>query len=142
MKTIFLIQLVLICNLGFSQVGQVSINISNIRNNKGSIRLGVYQNEKQYKTDQAFVKKIVKKNSLTANTLTVDIPLAAGVYGIALMDDENDNGKMDFGFILPEEGFGFSNIYHEGLSKPDYKKITFKVEPQKSHLVHIKMRYM
>jgi uncharacterized protein (DUF2141 family) len=142
MKTILLIQLVLICSFAFSQVGQVSINISNIRNNKGSIRLGVYQNEKQYKTDKAFINKIVKKNSLNPNTLTVEIPLAEGVYAIALMDDENDNGKMDYGLILPEEGFGFSNIYHEGFSKPDYNKLTFKIEPQKPHKIFVKLRYM
>jgi uncharacterized protein (DUF2141 family) len=142
MKTILLTSLLFISHICVSQVGQVSINISNIRNNKGSIRVGVYQNEKEYKTDKAFIKKTVKKNSLYPNTLIVDIPLAEGIYGIALMDDENDNGKMDFGLILPEEGFGFSNIHHEGLSKPEYKKITFKVEPQKNNQVLIKMRYM
>lgn len=74
--------------------------------------------------------------------MIVEMSLDEGVYGIALMDDENDNGKMDYGLILPTEGFGFSNIYHEGFSKPDYHKLTFKIEPQKSHKVYVKMRYM
>ena len=76
-------------------------------------------------------------------TLKVKLDLEFGEYGLSLLDDENNNTKMDYNFIgLPKEGFGFSNYYHTGFTKPHFN--TFKFKHLKNNLakVVIKVRYM
>ena len=124
-----------------AQSAKLLVHITNIKNMQGSIRIGVYQSEKEYKKEDAAIKKIVKKVAVKNGELHVDMPVQPGVYGIALLDDENDNGKMDFRFFMPTEGYGFSNIYHEGLTMPEYKRITFTAEKDKTTKVQVKMRY-
>jgi uncharacterized protein (DUF2141 family) len=36
---------------------------------------------------------------------------------LILLHDENKNGKIDKGFILPKEGIGFSNFQSIGFDK-------------------------
>ena len=73
----------------------------------------------------------------------VEVKLETGKYGISLMDDENFNGKMDFNFIgIPKEGFGFSNYYHTGLTKPNLKLFEFEVLVNKIPKVEVAMKYM
>lgn len=124
-----------------AQTGRLIVHISNIKNNKGSMRLGLYQSEKEYKKEDPEIKKIVKKSIVKNGEMTIEMHVNSGEYGIALLDDENDNGKMDFRFFMPTEGYGFSNIYHEGLAMPAYKKIIFKVDKDKTTKVFVKVRY-
>ena len=59
-----------------------------------------------------------------------------------LLDDENENGKIDKSLIrMPKEGFGFSNFFMEKMKKPTFDD--FKVD-LKSHdnKVDIKVKYM
>jgi uncharacterized protein (DUF2141 family) len=50
----------------------------------------------------------------------------AGEYAVAVLDDENMNGKMDFNFIgLPTKGYGFSNDAKATLSAPSFKAAAF-----------------
>ena len=60
-----------------------------------------------------------------------------------IMDDENFNGKMDYSFLgIPKEGFGFSNYYHTGLTKPKLNSFAFEVLANKNTKVEVKMKYM
>lgn len=54
---------------------------------------------------------------------------------------KNNNGEMDFGLMLPKEGFGFSNYIHSGLSRPDFEDFQFTVGTQ-STKVKIQTKYM
>jgi uncharacterized protein (DUF2141 family) len=54
--------------------------------------------------------------------------LAPGVYGFAVIHDENQNHKLDRNMIgWPKEGFGFANNPHVGLSAPPFKDATVNV---------------
>lgn len=45
-----------------------------------------------------------------ARAATVHVPdLPSGAYAVALIHDENGNGRLDTRFGIPTEGFGFSN---------------------------------
>ncbi|HTU45144.1 MAG TPA: DUF2141 domain-containing protein [Bryobacteraceae bacterium] len=53
-------------------------------------------------------------------TLTFD-HLPPGRYAVAVLHDENRNGKLDRNFLhVPKEGFGFANNPHVGLSAPKW----------------------
>lgn len=120
----------------------ITVKMSGIRNKTGNIRLAFFTSEKEYKTEIPKITKYISKKDVKNGCLTTtfcDIP--AGVYGIALLDDENKSGKMDYSFFIPTEGFGFSNYYHEGYSKPNYNKFSFNFGSNDITII-IKTRYM
>ncbi|MCC6370579.1 MAG: DUF2141 domain-containing protein, partial [Bacteroidia bacterium] len=67
--------------------------------------------------------------------------LKPGVYGIAILDDENTNEKMDYGWFLPKEGFGFSDYYHSNMSHPKFESFDFVLKKE-AKKVEIKLRYL
>ena len=65
-----------------------------------------------------------------------------GRYAIALMHDENRNGKIDRAMLLmPREGFGFSHDAPVRMGPPPFAKAAFEVAGQAVHQP-IRMRYM
>jgi uncharacterized protein (DUF2141 family) len=58
--------------------------------------------------------------------LTVPIDsIQPGTYGIALLDDEDINGKFDYMLIFPKEGVGFSNDDQHGIHRPVFNDFSF-----------------
>ncbi|WP_417589957.1 DUF2141 domain-containing protein [Owenweeksia hongkongensis] len=125
-----------------SEKTSVTVEISNLRNNKGTVALGVYRDNETFKKEKEYLLKVFPKTKTTDDgVLQVELTLTPGTYGIAFLDDENDNGEMDYGWVLPEEGFGFSNYEHSGMSMPSFDDFKFEVgnSPTK---VFIKVKYM
>ena len=124
----------------FSQT--LIISITGLRNNLGTVWLGFYVNNESFKNEQPLFFKTESKSSVVNGVLTLVYKgIKPGTYGIALMDDENNNTKMDYGWFLPKEGFGFSNHYHTGMTRPHLNEFSFllKEEPK---TVQIKVRYL
>ena len=119
--------LVLLFGFGLMAYSQsITFNIIGIKKPIGNIQLGFFTNEKDYKIEKPTISKYISKKGLKNGKITVkfdDIP--AGTYGVCLLDDENSNGKMDYLFFIPQEGFGFSNYYHKGMSKPKFDSFKF-----------------
>lgn len=64
-----------------------------------------------------------------------------GEYAIALLHDENDNGKADRALgMMPKEGYGFSRDAPVRMAPPKFKDAVFKIEEGLSR-VSIRMRY-
>jgi len=120
---------------------KITVHITNLENNKGNIQLGIFTNQKDFKADKPIKLLKYSKNKMADGNLTVEVSLQPGTYGIALLDDENKNGKMDFGWVLPDEGFGFSNYYHTGMSRPTFDQFKFKLR-NTGKTVKVKVRYM
>ena len=120
---------------------KLEVEITHIRNSKGSIRLGIFKSQESFEEENEYLAKSFSKSQVKDAKLRVDLYLPPGTYGIALLDDENDNGEMDYGLMLPEEGFGFSNYYHTGLSRPDFEDFSFDLN-QSAKRLDIKVKYM
>ncbi|MDD2386834.1 MAG: DUF2141 domain-containing protein [Bacteroidales bacterium] len=117
------------------------IKIEGIKNSKGVIQLGFFKSAQDYKNDISFFKFIDKKSMKNGTIYVSYTDIKPGTYGIALLDDENNNKKMDFSFFIPTEGFGFSDYYATGLSKPSFDKFSFYFGG-KDKTVVIKIRYI
>ncbi|RVQ67637.1 DUF2141 domain-containing protein [Croceicoccus ponticola] len=64
-----------------------------------------------------------------------------GRYAIALLHDENSNGKIDKALMIPREGFGFSRDAPVRMGPPPFSAAAFEVgEDDISQ--PIKMRYI
>ena len=120
----------------------LKVNINSIRNNKGNIRLVFYTDSKSFDDEKAYLIKLIPKSNLKNGVLSVSYNgLKPGTYGVAILDDENANDKMDYGMVLPKEGFGFSNYYHTGMSRPKFESFDFILD-KADVTVEIKVKYM
>ena len=121
----------------------ISVTIKDIKTPNGQILMGIYKDDVSFDKEIAYKKVQAFKTKISNGTLMVEVKLEPGKYGISLMDDENFNGKMDYNFIgIPKEGFGFSNYYHTGLTKPKLKSFLFEVIENKNTKVEVKMKNM
>jgi uncharacterized protein (DUF2141 family) len=121
----------------------VEITVKKIKNAKGKILIGIFKDNPSFEKEKAFKSIILTKETLSNGTIKVKTQLEPGVYGASLLDDENDNGKMDYNFVgIPKEGFGFSNYYFSGFSKPKFDVFKFDVKPAANPKIDMVIRYM
>ncbi len=124
----------------FSQT--LKISITGLRNNSGSVILGFYNNDKAFAAETPLFTKVESKATTVNHVLTLNYKdIKPGTYGVVMLDDENNNNKMDYGWILPEEGYGFSNYNHFGLTKPKVSKFSFTITNE-NKVVEIKVQYL
>lgn len=141
MKTL-LILLSLIFTTSIFIAQTITVEFTNIRNNKGQFCLGIYTNSKDYEDKKAVKKQRVIKTNVVNGKLTATIEgLTPGTYGIALIDDEDLDREMAYGLFLPKEGFGFSDYYHTGMSKPSFSDFDFTLGKE-SKTITMKIRYL
>ena len=120
----------------------LKISITGLRNNSGSVILGFYQSDKSFEDEKPLFSKVESKATTVNHVLTITYTgIKPGIYGVVLLDDENNDGDMNFAWFLPTEGYGFSNYYHTGMTKPKLSKFSFVItnEPK---VVEIKVKYM
>ena len=143
MKQLVLGLLILLTGATFAQNISFYVEIINLRNSNGDIIVKAFKDSKSYGDDTPAITKIIsKKINIKAGIFTTKIILPAGTYGIAFIDDENSSKEMDYSFIgMPKEGFGFSNFYLSGLSKPKFSDFSFKLAENMSPL-KVRIRYM
>lgn len=119
----------------------LKITITKIRNQKGTVRVCAYKDAKSFDDNKPYAVKIVKKDNLKNGTLSFEMNVQKGACGIAVLDDENNNQQMDYGMMLPNEGFGFSNYFHTGMSHPEFHQFQFTISDGKTNTTSIKMKY-
>ena len=64
--------------------------------------------------------------------------LKPGRYAVSLFHDENANGIIDKGLMLPKEGVGLSNFRHVSLFHlPDFKQASLLLDQDKTVDIHL-----
>lgn len=122
--------------------GNMVIDISKLRSTKGAVLACMTTNSKIFprcREDPASYRTVVKAN---AAQQLVFKNVKPGRYAIALLHDENNNGKADRALgMMPTEGFGFSRDAKVRMGPPSFKSAAFDYAgPTKS--MAIKMRYL
>ena len=104
----------------------INIKVTNIKNIKGVVRVGIINKEKDFPYD-AFVGKKVPISGDSFNIKFTD--LAPGEYAIAVHHDENCNDKLDKNVLgVPLEGYCFSNNIKALVAPPKFKSVKFKLD--------------
>lgn len=108
----------------------LKVRVDSLRNSKGAVQFSLY-NKKGSIPDEKFKKYyrqrviLIVKNSSWVTFK--DLP--PGRYAVSVHHDENRNGKINKGLILPTEGVGFSNYKSVGLTnRPNFGKASFDVQ--------------
>jgi len=143
LKLIIPIGLLMICSSSYKAESsfQIDITVSNIRNTKGMMQIQLYTNQKSFAAEKPQKNYRFSKKDISGGKLHCSIVVKSkGRYGLALLDDENNNKEMDYGWLMPTEGFGFSNYYHTGWSRPEFSDFDFELNGDKK--VNIKVRYL
>lgn len=119
----------------------IDVKITGMRSTQGVIIIKIFKNDNDFQKDIAVRTLFFKKESVSKGEMTVKLHLDNTIYGLALLDDENNDNKMNYNFIgLPNEGFGFSNYYHTSLTRPKFD--AFKFSPGINQKVVMQIRYM
>ncbi len=103
---------------------KVTVNISKINSSEGQILLCIYDSSENYDKRKAFQEFTIKPE---IDNVTFETQLPDGQYLIMLVQDINDNGKLDTSFIgMPKEPVGLSNYDGKGIPGK-FKKHKFSV---------------
>lgn len=117
----------------------LTIDVSELRNSKGTVLFALYNREDAFPDEhyKKYFKKLTGKIINGASSVTFE-NLPEGEYAVNILHDENNDGKIKKGIILPKEGIGFSNFQSIGFSnRPSFSKASFSVLSDKKIKVAI-----
>jgi len=118
---------------------EITIKVKNLRNSTGILQYSIYDKDGTI-PDEHFKKHYYQKKAKIVNgssTMTF-YKMPKGKYAVNILHDENKNGKIDKGWVLPIEGIGFSNFSSFGLmNRPNFKKASFYVDKDVTKTVKI-----
>ena len=141
MKKILFALLLLSATVAKAQKNTVTVQVENLRSEKGACRAYLFDNAKSFPSemDKALASKSVAINGTKAILTFENVPV--GTYAISVFHDENNNNTLDTNFIgIPKEGFGASKNALPSMSKPLFNDNAFKVSNQPIKLT-VKLRY-
>ena len=106
-------------------VGNLIIVIKGIVNNKGDIKIGLFNSEESYtKEDEEFCSAILKINCDSVEWVVEKIPY--GYYAIKSFHDEDGDNQLDKNFLgIPTESFWFSNNPTILFGPPSFEETRF-----------------
>ena len=113
----------------------LTVNISGLNSNKGTLLVGVY-NKKENFLKKQFKGDIVKIKDKKSMVVFKD--LSKGEYAVSFVHDENNNNKMDTNFLgIPKEDYGCSNNATGFMGPPKYDDAKFILDSDKSISIDI-----
>lgn len=117
----------------------VEVTVTDLRNHKGVVRACMTTEAKGWPNSCKGHEKVVPAADRVHFTFT-NVP--PGHYAIALLHDENSNGKADLAMgMMPKEGFGFSRDAKVRMGPPKFRNAGFDVGSEKVSQT-IRMRYL
>jgi len=121
---------------------QLIVKVKDLRNTRGIVQFTLYNDADSF-PDEHYKKYYRKLSSKIVNgTSTVifeNVP--AGRYAVNILHDEDEDGQIKKGIILPKEGIGFSNYQSIGPGKkPAFNKAAFDLSGNKE--LDVKIIYL
>lgn len=108
----------------------IHVNIPNIKNSTGTIACALFESSAGFPTEflhSATNITMMKIRDTQAHCSFLDVP--PGTYALAVIHDENMNGKLDTNFLgVPTEGYGFSNGAEALMSAPSFEAASFSYD--------------
>lgn len=121
----YIAMLMLINIKGLAQE-DLRIVIKNIKETKGNLMVGLFDNEQSFPKTAVFGKVV----AATADSALIVFPdLHPGSYAISVIHDANSNGKLDTNFLgIPKEGFAFGNNAMGTFGPPSFKSAQVRID--------------
>lgn len=132
-KKLLIIQLNLLLILGSSfkineeKNYQLTVKVRELRNSKGVVQFALYNTEDSFPDEdyKKHYRRLTAKITNGKSTVTFE-NLPVGRYAVNILHDEDGDGKINKGIILPKEGIGFSNFQSLKITnRPTFNKAAF-----------------
>lgn len=120
---------------------QVEIQVQGLRNAQGMVRLCLTRDPAHFPNcngDPAALKRSV--SAAQAGSIRLG-SVAPGTYALAVIHDENGNGRLDKLLGIPREGFGFSRNPRIRMGPPRFDEVRFAVAGANVRQV-VRMKYL
>ena len=123
-----------------SQVWSIHVTVTDLRSAKGEVHACLAPNRMSFPDcESGQGRTLTLPASQKLEFKFANVP--QGRYAIALLHDENANGKIDKALMIPREGFGFSRDAPVRMGPPSFKDAAFEVDG-KGVNQSIRMRYI
>ncbi|HRA60418.1 MAG TPA: DUF2141 domain-containing protein [Bacteroidia bacterium] len=132
-KTILIIQ-VFVFHVLFSSFQKqeektypLTVKVMDLRNSKGVVQFALYNTEDSFPDEhyKKYFRKLTAKIANGVSTVTFE-NLPVGRYAVNILHDEDGDGEIKKGLLLPKEGIGFSNFQSLKITnRPTFKKAAF-----------------
>lgn len=105
----------------------ITATVGKLRNGKGSVQCSLHATDRGFPGGKPF--SIASVTKLDRASATCVFPgVRPGTYAIAVLHDENNNGKLDTNWLgIPKEGYGASNNKLHTFSAPTFTESRFVV---------------
>ncbi len=122
----------------YAQTVPFTFSIENIGSDKGNIVVGICTNADEFAEREPC--KYSFSMPAKKGTITQQINIAKGKYGIIVYHDENSNNRLDMAmFGKPTERYGFSNNKYGAFgSKPPFKEALINVDGYTSAVIKLR----
>jgi len=108
----------------------IHVKILNIKNSTGTAACALFESPEGFPSEylrSATNVMVIKIRKAQARCDFENIP--PGTYAMAVIHDENMNGKLDTNWLgIPTEGYGFSNNAKGVLGAPSFSDASFKYD--------------
>lgn len=110
-----------------NSTASLQVYVDDLRNTKGVVQVAIYSQDGTIPDEKYQHHFRLKTGRIIDNSATITFDnLPHGQYAINILHDENTNGQVDKGFVLPKEGIGFSNYSQINLTnRPNFKDASF-----------------
>ncbi len=133
--------LILFCSAaGAQEKGTITVTVTGLKV-MGDLRVSLFNRDEGFPGayQKSFARKSVKVTAASMSVTFEQVP--AGTYAVAVLHDENGNGKADTNFLgIPKEGVGVSNNPKSSFGPPSFKDGQFSFDGA-AMTVTVEIRY-
>lgn len=132
----------LLALINIAQAASITLNIKNLRNENGSIRIAIWDQATGFPGDYTTSLEQVSIAATKNATYTFENVKAAR-YAIAIFHDSNNDEDLNTNRLgIPKEGFGFSNNPRILFGAPKFRKCNFKVNATDNVVKNIFLKHL
>lgn len=105
----------------------IDLSISGLRSDKGQVLICLTARAEHFPDcrDDEQARRMIVDTAAAGTVRIADV--MPGTYALALVHDENRNGKLDTALFMPREGFGFSRNPKIAMGPPKFGSAKFTV---------------
>jgi len=115
------------------------VEVKNLRNSKGTVLFALYNRTDAFPDEhyEKYYRKLCGE-IIEGSSSVIFEDLPEGKYAVNILHDEDSDGRIKKGIVLPKEGIGFSNYQSIGLfNRPTFNKASFQLQGDKEIVVNI-----
>lgn len=114
----------------------ITVEMRDFRNDKGYMRIALFDSKEGFPDKPKLALRADSGRIKDGRARHVFTGIPYGTYAVAVLHDENGNGKMDTNWVgIPKEGGGASRNPKPRFGPPDFEDAAFRLKVR-----HVKLR--